>query len=120
MNMSMNQNKLNLDIARVKTSNFLPYTGVDQAFMIKRPRLTRNCEHSKEKLNDMQINKYALGPPKSSYFDKSKIRLVYDCSYSMNQPLDDNDIRLVVPPIVRKQTGSHINEKVSKYYDKLG
>mmetsp|Transcript_39017 Transcript_39017/g.59390 ORF Transcript_39017/g.59390 Transcript_39017/m.59390 type:complete len:234 (-) Transcript_39017:2696-3397(-) len=32
--------------------------------------------------------------------------------------MSERDCRLFVPPIIRKQNGAHINEKVSKYYEK--
>jgi len=34
--------------------------------------------------------------------------------------MTERDCRLYVPPVIRKQNGAHINEKVSKYYEKLG
>ena len=33
--------------------------------------------------------------------------------------MGDKDVRLYVPPSIRKNGGSYINEKVSKYFHKL-
>ena len=33
--------------------------------------------------------------------------------------MEERDCRLYVPPVIRKQNGAHINEKISKYYDRL-
>jgi len=33
--------------------------------------------------------------------------------------MEERDCKLYVPPVIRKQNGAHINEKVSKYYDKM-
>lgn len=119
MNMSMNNSKFNFDVFRNKTGFFLPFTGVDQAYLIHRPLFTRQIEHQKEKLNDFQTNKFGSVLPKSAYFDKQKVKLVYDCTHSFNQPMEERDCKLFVPPLIRKQNGAHINEKFSKYYEKL-
>jgi|TARA_B110001469_G_C9360689_1_gene188961 hypothetical protein len=78
----------------------------------------------KEKLNEltykMVSNHVNSLNSKTVMFDKNKTKSVYDCFYSMNQPFEDRDVRLYVPPHIRKQNGGHINEKISKYYDKLG
>ena len=34
--------------------------------------------------------------------------------------MEERDCKLFVPPLIRKQNGAHINEKFSKYYEKLG
>ena len=84
MNMSMNNSKFNFDVFRNKTGFFLPFTGVDQAYLIHRPLFTRQIELQKEKLNDFQTNKFGSVLPKSAYFDKQKVKLVYDCTHSFN------------------------------------
>ena len=52
-------------------------------------------------------------------YEKSKHKLVYDNSYSFNQPISDRDIKLLVPNDIKKNGGAHINDKASKYYDRL-
>ena len=41
-------------------------------------------------------------------WDKSRHKLIYDNSYSFNQPISDRDVKLYVPPDVRKNGGHHI------------
>lgn len=125
MNMSQNCEKnqtINLENLKNKTGVFLPYTGVDQAFLIRGPKFVRRCTEIKEKLNVIGIgagrfiNSYVQ---RSTPWEKNKHKLVYDCSYSHNQPVTEKDARLYVPSSIRKNGGGHINEKISKYYDRL-
>jgi hypothetical protein len=69
-----------------------------------------------EKLNEMTG---LFNPNDYSIFENKKSRVVYDSQYSMNQPQTSKDVRLFVPPPMRKLNGGHINEKVSRYYNKL-
>lgn len=55
---------------------------------------------------------------KVGQFEKIKPKLVYDNTCGHNVPHSDKDVRLFVPPAIRKNNGTHINEKLSKYYDK--
>ena len=85
--------------------------------MLNRPQLTRQAAYVQEKINDMSTT--VPSATKSVLFDKGKHKLIYDCAYGINQPMQDRDCRLYVPPLIRKQNGAHINEKVTKYYDRL-
>ena len=83
--------------------------------------MARQCPEIKEKLNfdgglNRMINPYLS---KMSQWEKGKHKLVYDCSYAHNQVMTDKDIRLYVPNSIRKNGGTHINEKISKYFAQL-
>lgn len=125
MNMSLtNQNPVAFELARSKANLFLPFTGVDQAFLINRPFHTRQCMEIKEKLNELTHKMISTTVnnlnAKTILFDRNRQRLVYDNTFSQNQPMEDRDCRLYVPPMIRKANGGHINEKISKYYERLG
>jgi hypothetical protein len=53
-------------------------------------------------------------------YEKIKPRLVYDNTYSLNQPFGQNDLRMLVPSELKKQNiGNHILDKPSKYFENL-
>lgn len=113
------QTSVNYEQFKNRTGIFLPFTGVEQAFLLRRPQHVRQCTEAHEKLNSLGIGRFASQFSKPyPLWDKQKHRLVYDCTCAHNQPMTDKDVRLYVPPGVRKNGGSHINEKISKYYDK--
>lgn len=44
---------MNMDLVKNKNGTVKPYTGVDQAFLLRRPIHTRQCMEIKEKLNEL-------------------------------------------------------------------
>lgn len=44
---------------------------------------------------------------------------MYDCTYLQNIEMHEQDCRLHVPLVFRKQNGAHINEKPSKYFKQV-
>ena len=47
---------------------------------------------------------------------RTKAKLVYDSTYLQNIEMAEQDCRLYVPLVFRKQNGAHINERPSKYF----
>ena len=64
-------------MAPTPVPKFLPFTGVDQAFLINRPIFTRQMSFINEKLNDM-ANPLFNPTDFSFVFETKKSRLVYD------------------------------------------
>lgn len=91
-------------------SSFLPFTGVDQPFMMHRPVFSRVSPLIPEKLNDMgqQHLQTALNNVgntsqiMSSMNYKTKAKLVYDSTYLQNIEMAEQDCRLYVPLVFRK------------------
>ncbi len=50
---------------------------------------------------------------------KVKAKLVYDSTYLQNIEMAEQDCRLYVPLVFRKQNGAHINERPSKYFKQV-